>query len=103
MKGDETENKKIGCTVNLMVKMFPLSLCTPAQCCQNWAGKGWDRNLFQASVVASESKHWDDRTEQQGLCLNWSQIAQVPQGLVQLSSKYPCDRFHNFCCLFFYL
>lgn len=27
MKGDETENKKIGCTVNLMVRMFPLFLC----------------------------------------------------------------------------
>lgn len=66
MKGDETENKKIGCTVNLMVKMFPLSLCDAVQSCWNRDGKGWDRNLCQASV-ASESKHWDDRREWWGL------------------------------------
>lgn len=61
MKGDETENKKIGCTVNLMVKMFPLSLCDTVKSC-SWDGKGWDRNLCQASV-ASESKHWEYRKE----------------------------------------
>lgn len=102
MKGDETENKKIGCTVNLMVKMFSLSLCDTVQCCRNWGGKGWDRNLCQASV-ASESKHWDDRREWWGLrgssggsgptrCLKQGQIGQVPKGCVQLSSVYPCDR-----------
>lgn len=66
MKGDETENKKIGCTVNLMVKMFPSSLCDTVQSHWNWDGKGWDRNLYQASV-ASESKHWDDRRKWWGL------------------------------------
>lgn len=66
MKGDETENKKIGCTVNLMVKMFPLSLCDTVQRCQNWDGKGGDRNLGQASAAA-ESEHWEYRTEGQGL------------------------------------
>lgn len=66
MKGDETENKKIGCTVNLMVKIFPLSLCDTVQRCWNWDRKGWDRNLCQASA-ASESEHWGDRTEWQGL------------------------------------
>lgn len=39
MKGDETENKKIGCTVNLMVKMFPLSLCDAVQCVKAGMGK----------------------------------------------------------------
>lgn len=43
MKGDETENKKIGCTVNLMVKNFSLclSLCDTVQCNRSWNGECW--------------------------------------------------------------
>lgn len=91
MKGDETENKKIGCTVNLMVKMFPLFLCDPVQCCWNWCGKSWSRNLCRGSVV-SECKHrmtgqknrgCEDPLEVSGptLCLKQGQTGQVPGAL----------------------
>lgn len=34
MKGDETENKKIGCTVNLLVRLsLHSNLCEPNICC----------------------------------------------------------------------
>lgn len=100
MKGDETENKKIGCTVNLMVKMFPLSLCDTVKSC-SWDGKGWGRNLCQAMQLQNPStgntekndEDWEDPLEVSGStrCLKQGQIGQAPQGCVQLRSVYPCD------------
>jgi len=93
MKGDETENKKIGCTVNLMVKTLPFSLCDTVQCCRNWGGKGWDGNVCQASVEGRRTAvvriPWRSLVQ---FCLKHGHTGQVAQGLVHLSAEYPCDR-----------
>lgn len=107
MKGDETENKKIGCTVNLMVKVFPLSLCATVQSHWNWDGKGWDRNLCQASPGMAEENEEDceDPLEASdpARCFMQGQRGQAPQGCVQLSSVSLWHRFYNFSHIFFQL
>lgn len=59
MKGEETENKKIGCTVNLMVRGTGSSSCLPRRTSSvlpcGWLGlpaiRGWKPDTLSQDVI----------------------------------------------------